>query len=108
MARGYRPALRASGKRVLMRQVAIGAVVAFVLTVIALSVWKPTAGEVTPASPPPSSQQVVEPQNGVRSANTPIPFRARNELRIKRTPFVGGEGFVPPSIRALSVDAGMP
>lgn len=66
MARGYRPALPPSGKRVLMRQVAIGAVVAFALTVIALSVWRPTTGSVTPA---PAPQQTPVPA----PVATPVP-----------------------------------
>ncbi|PZR09803.1 MAG: hypothetical protein DI536_20900 [Archangium gephyra] len=50
-----------------MRQVAIGAVVAFVLTVIALSVWKPSTGEVTPASPP------TQPQLPLVQPSAPLP-----------------------------------
>ena len=53
MAGRYRPALPPSGKaRCMTRQIALGAVIAFAVTVLALSVWEPKA-PVAVAPPPP-------------------------------------------------------
>ncbi|MGV3621389.1 MAG: hypothetical protein ACO1OB_11265 [Archangium sp.] len=101
-----------------MRQVAIGAVVAFVLTVIALSVWKPTAGEVTPASPPAQQQQPVPmpapvPANMRRAFVAPppvLPVRARGDMNgvptARPLPVMRDNSLALPS--AYAIDAGTP
>ena len=53
MAGRYRPALPPSGKaRCMTRQIALGAVIAFAVTVLALSVWEPKAPVAAVAPPP--------------------------------------------------------
>lgn len=53
MARRYRPALPPSGKACGMtRQIALGAVIAFTVTVLVLSVWEPKPPVAAPAPAP--------------------------------------------------------
>ena len=55
MTRRYRPALLPSGKaRAMTRQIALGAVIAFTVTVLVLSVWepKPPVAAVPEPAPP--------------------------------------------------------
>lgn len=97
-----------------MRQVAIGAVVAFVLTVIALSVWRPTTGAPTPASnqPPPAQPAPPPPQNRLMVAPPAVlPPRARvgqeNQPQPMK-PMLREQMVMLPGARLQIVDAGTP
>ena len=98
-----------------MRQVAIGAVVAFVLTVIVLSVWRPSTGEVTPSSPPSSQAQpqVLPPVPANRKFVAPppvLPARIANgdtSVKVKQPPVLHDVGPNIPGARFI-VDAGTP
>lgn len=97
-----------------MRQVAIGAVVAFVLTVIVLSVWKPSAAEVTPASPPASPQLMVAPVPANRRFVAPPPVLPARiaagdaTQKVRPMPVLHDVGPTIPGARFIAADAGTP
>ena len=91
--RRYRPALMASGKaRVMTRQIALGAIIAFGVTVLALSVWEPKP-LLAPAPPPPA------PALQKASPFKPASLRPEAIGRIVRQPLI---------VPAQLADAGAP
>ncbi len=78
------------------RQIALGAVIAFAVTVLALSVWEPKAPPAAP--PPPPTAQAIDP-GAFRQNIRPAALRAEALGRtIKKVPVD----------LAIQVDAGAP
>ena len=76
------------------RQIALGAIIAFGLTVLALSVWEPKP-VIAPAPPPPVAAAVAHPEKPFRPATLTPELTNRMILR-------------PPTVMMQVVDAGAP
>lgn len=106
MSAGYRPVVAPSGKAVCMtRQVALGAVVAFFATVIALSVWEPKNVIAPAPAPAPASAPAPAPPPTFANpkAFKPAMFRPEGIRHTIRAPVQIAQPMLVPS-----VDAGTP
>jgi hypothetical protein len=90
------------------RQVALGAIVAFALTVLVLSVCQPTANAPPPSTPTPPAVAQPEPPNGAPVVGTVAPVKP---LMMRPAAVARPELIQPRALRnepVVAVDAGSP
>lgn len=85
------------------RQIALGAVVAFAVTVLALSVWEPKAVVVAPTPPPVVQPAPAELAPGMVKPFRPATLKPETMSRSIRNPVV----MLQPAV-AMPADAGSP
>jgi hypothetical protein len=104
MWRRYRPALLPSGKpRGMTRQIALGAVVAFSLTVLGLSLWEPKP--VVAPSPVPVAEV---PQAPAAVPGVVKTFRPATLTQNYRMPIAVGVPAAPAAVGAVDAGAAQP